>query len=186
MITIQRATQRVDANACATERSSTTRPPGRNQTVEASELVIQYALPNRRGLPHRRSLQRWAAATGAHRITVRFVGTIEGRALNKRYRGRDYATNVLTFSYAETGRDKPGARGGRITAGDIVLCAAVVAKEARAQRKTLRAHYAHLVIHGLLHLQGHDHLRPVAAKRMEGLEQEILAGLGYSDPYTPI
>jgi probable rRNA maturation factor len=151
------------------------------RVVGVAELVVQYALPGRRSLPHRSSLKRWADATGAHRVTIRFVDAIEARALNRRYRGRDYATNVLTFSYADAGKI-----GGKISAGDIVLCAAVIAREARAQKKTLRAHYAHLVIHGLLHLQGFDHVRQVDAKRMECLEQEILAGLGYSDPYAPI
>jgi probable rRNA maturation factor len=162
------------------------------RTASPAELVIQYALADRRGLPHRRSLKQWADATGAYAITVRFVGAIEGRSLNRRFRGRDYATNVLTFFYEERGEGKSGEdqagekSAGKMSAGDIVLCAPIVAKEARAQRKTLRAHYAHLVIHGLLHLRGYDHVRQIDARRMEILEQEILAGLGYSDPYAPV
>jgi probable rRNA maturation factor len=107
-------------------------------------------------------------------VTLRIVDGREGRALNRRYRGRDYATNVLTFVYDD----------GVSLAGDIVLCAPVVAREARAQRKTLRAHYAHLVIHGMLHLQGYDHERDADAARMEAREIALLRDLGYGDPYA--
>ena len=99
---------------------------------------------------------------------MRFVDAIEGRALNAEYRGRDYATNVLTFVYDD---DAPRA-------GDIVLCAPVVRKEADAQGKSLAAHYAHLVVHGMLHLQGYDHERAADAAAMEARETAILAGLG--------
>ena len=107
-------------------------------------------------------------------VTIRIVGGREGRALNRRYRGRDHATNVLTFVYDD----------GVSLAGDIVLCAPVVAKEARSQRKTLRAHYAHLVIHGMLHLQGYDHERDDDAARMEAREVALLRALGFEDPYA--
>ena len=146
-------------------------------------MVVQYAAP-RAGLPGRASIQRWAnaAADGRTSITVRFVGTAEGRALNRAYRGQDHATNVLTFPYPEAGRDIKGAtRGGK--AGDIVLCAPVIAREARAQGKPLRAHFAHLLVHGLLHLRGHDHVRRDKARAMEALEIEILRRLGFADPY---
>lgn len=138
-------------------------------------MTVQYGVP-RAGLPARASLERWARA-GLRRgadVTIRFVGSAEGRALNRRYRGRDYAANVLTFAY-------PDAR--RTLEGDIVLCAPVVAREARDQGKPIAAHFAHLVVHGLLHLQGYDHQENRDAQRMEALEKRILAGLGYSDPY---
>ncbi len=96
----------------------------------------------------------------------------EGRELNRRYRKHDYATNVLTFVYDDAAS----------LAGDIVLCAPVVRREARAQGKTLTAHYAHLVIHGMLHLQGYDHERNSDAARMEARETELLVRLGYRDP----
>ena len=107
-------------------------------------------------------------------VTLRFVGEREGRMLNHRYRGRDYATNVLTFVYDDVAS----------LAGDIVLCAPVVRREARAQHKTLTAHYAHLVIHGMLHLQGYDHERDEDAARMEARERALLARLRYRDPYA--
>jgi len=107
------------------------------------------------------------------RVTLRFVGAREGRALNARYRRRDYATNVLTFVYDAV---EP-------LAGDLVLCVPVVRREAREQGKSFRAHCAHLVIHGMLHLQGYDHERAADARRMEARETRLLARLGYSDPY---
>jgi probable rRNA maturation factor len=128
------------------------------------------------GIPARATLRRYAQAALEcdANVTLRVVGAPEGRALNRRYRGRDYATNVLTFVYDD----------GVSLAGDIVLCAPVVAREARAQRKTLRAHYAHLVIHGMLHLQGYDHERDADARRMEAREVELLRRLGVADPYA--
>ena len=107
---------------------------------------------------------------------MRFVDAIEGRALNAEYRGKDYATNVLTFVYDDS---EPRA-------GDIVLCAPVVRKEADAQGKMLASHYAHLVVHGMLHLQGHDHERPADAAAMEARESAILARLGLPDPYADV
>jgi probable rRNA maturation factor len=139
-------------------------------------LAVQYAVP-RLGLPGRASIERWTTAAAAgHRaaVTVRFVGAGEGRALNRAYRGEDHATNVLTFPYSNAGQDP---------AGDIVLCAPVVAREARSQGKPVRAHYAHLLVHGLLHLRGYDHLRRSDAAVMEALEIRILRELGFADPY---
>jgi probable rRNA maturation factor len=107
-------------------------------------------------------------------ITVRIVGAAEGRRLNCRYRGENHATNVLSFPY--------GASRSAIH-GDIVLCAPVIAREARDQNKTLEAHYAHLTVHAVLHLQGHEHTRRREAERMETLERKLLAKLGYPDPY---
>jgi probable rRNA maturation factor len=106
---------------------------------------------------------------------VRIVGAAEARRLNRRYRGRDHATNVLAFPYASSRR---------AVQGDIVLCAPVIAREALAQGKTLEAHFAHLTVHGLLHLQGHDHSGRREAARMEALEKKLLAKLGYPDPYA--
>jgi probable rRNA maturation factor len=142
------------------------------------ELTVQKAV-NSPGLPSGTELRRWlAAALGkSAAITVRFVGAAEGRKLNREYRDRDYPTNVLSFGYGRSGR-------GQALAGDIVLCAPVLRREARAQGKTLAAHVAHLTVHGALHLQGHDHERPRAAARMEALEKRILAQLGYPDPYA--
>jgi probable rRNA maturation factor len=115
-----------------------------------------------------------AALVRDARVTLRIVDGREARALNRRYRHRDRATNVLTFVYDD----------GASLTGDIVLCAPVVCKEARAQRKSLAAHYAHLVIHGMLHLQGYDHERDDDAARMEAREVALLRDLGYGDPYA--
>jgi len=127
-------------------------------------------------LPRRPALRRWALAALDRdaAVTLRFVGSREGRALNRRYRGRDYATNVLTFVYDD----------GVSLSGDIVLCAPVVRKEARKRDKTLAAHYAHLVIHGMLHLQGYDHERDADAARMEAREIALLRDLGFANPYA--
>ena len=127
-------------------------------------------------IPTDARLRRWARATlPAATVTLRFVAEAEGRRLNREYRGKDYATNVLTFVYED-------ARGAPL-AGDVVICPAVVAREARAQGKAVAAHYAHLVVHGLLHLQGHDHEQKSQAARMERRERAILRNLGYPDPY---
>jgi len=138
-------------------------------------LVIQFDV-DEAALPRRATLRRWIAAAAAHdlAVTLRFVGTREGRRLNARYRNRDYATNVLTFVYDDV---VPRA-------GDIVVCVPVVTREARAQGKTLRAHLAHLIVHGMLHLQGYDHERGADAARMEAREVALLARLGYRDPYA--
>lgn len=141
-------------------------------------LTVQQAV-NSPGLPARAALRRWLAAAleRSAAITVRYVGTAEGRALNRAYRARDYATNVLSFGYGSSGR-------GAALTGDIVLCAPVLRREARVQRKALAAHVAHLTVHGALHLQGHDHRSARAAARMEALEKRILAELGFADPYA--
>ena len=106
-------------------------------------------------------------------MTLRFVAQAEGRRLNREFRGRDYATNVLTFVYSSSP-----------LAGDVVICAPVVAREAREQGKAIAAHHAHLLVHGLLHLQGYDHERDGEAGRMEARERRVLAGLGFGDPYA--
>jgi len=127
-------------------------------------------------LPRRPTLRRWigAAATRDLAVTLRFVGAREARRLNAQYRSRDYATNVLTFVYDDV---VPRA-------GDIVVCMPVVTREARAQGKTVRAHLAHLIVHGMLHLQGYDHERGDDAARMEAREIALLRRLGYRDPYA--
>jgi probable rRNA maturation factor len=144
---------------------------------------VGYGLP-RKGLPAAASVRRWVAAAlvGQRRaieLSVRFVDSDEGRTLNRDFRGRDYATNVLSFP-AEL---PPGVRSPLL--GDLVICAPVVALEAIAQEKPLSRHYAHLVVHGCLHLLGMDHERSEAdAEAMEAKERAILARLGIPDPYA--
>jgi probable rRNA maturation factor len=143
-------------------------------TTRASVFGIQRSRPWR-GAPSDRLLRRWAraAARGATEVTLRVVGAGEGRRLNRAFRGKDMPTNVLTFCYAR-----------RPWRGDIVLCHPVIAREARVQRKSVDAHYAHLVVHGMLHLRGLNHARAHEAARMERLERAILARLGFGDPYA--
>jgi probable rRNA maturation factor len=138
-------------------------------------LDVQVAAKRARS-PTRAALRRWAraAVSGAACVTVRIVGEAEGRRLNRVYRGRDRPTNVLSFVYE---------RNAHAVVGDIALCAPVVRREAARQGKRLEAHYAHLVVHGLLHLQGYDHEAAREARRMQALETQILAKLGYPDPY---
>lgn len=149
------------------------------------DLAIGYALP-RVGIPAAMSFRRWVAAALAGRIreadlAIRLVDVEEGRALNRHYRGKDYATNVLSFP-AELPEGLP--KGVKLPLlGDLVICAPVVAREAREQGKPLNAHYAHLTVHGCLHLLGWDHEDPREAEAMEQLERDILAGLGLPDPY---
>jgi probable rRNA maturation factor len=137
-------------------------------------LVIQRA-SRASHIPADRLLRTWARAALARDalVTVRFVAEAEGCRLNRDFRGEDHATNVLTFVYQR-----------RPLAGDVVICAPVVAREARAQGKRIAAHHAHLLVHGLLHLQGFDHARAADAGRMEARERRILARLGFGDPYA--
>ena len=138
-------------------------------------LSVQYAC-NREGLPLRADFVRWARAAlvGGGEITIRLVDPDEGQELNAEYRGKDYATNVLSFPYDT----EP------VVMGDLVICPSVVAREASEQNKPLAAHYAHLTVHGMLHLQGWDHEEDDAAQEMEDEERKILAALGYPDPYA--
>jgi probable rRNA maturation factor len=137
---------------------------------------LTHAAIHRAALP-RHAVTRWirhALQQTPGEIAVRIVDAEEGRALNHDYRKKDYATNVLTFDYTQT----------PLVAADIVLCAPVIAKEAAAQRKTLQAHYAHMIVHGVLHAQGWDHETSKAdALAMEALEVKILAGLRFANPY---
>jgi probable rRNA maturation factor len=147
--------------------------------LNALSLSLQFgALENaaihRAALP-RHKVARWvrhALATDAE-ITVRIVDADEGQSLNRDFRKKDYATNVLTFDYTQ----EP------LVTADLVLCAPVVAQEAKAQKKTLEAHYAHLIVHGTLHAQGWDHEMDEDAQVMELRETEILARLGFKNPY---
>jgi probable rRNA maturation factor len=127
------------------------------------------------GLPARSTLVRWlqAALERDAELTLRFVGAAEARRLNRTFRGKDYATNVLTFDYQHA----------PVVRADIVLCVPVVRREAREQRKGFRDHLAHLVVHGVLHAQGHEHDRAADARTMEAREVRVLAGLGIDDPY---
>ena len=151
------------------------------------DVSVGYAVP-RAGLPASTSFRKWVAAALEGRIreadlAIRVVGTKEGRALNRHYRGKDYATNVLSFpaDIAEGVKLPKGVRMPLL--GDLVLCAPVIAREAREQKKPLADHYAHLTVHGALHLLGWDHEHEQDAECMERLEREILAGLGIADPY---
>jgi probable rRNA maturation factor len=141
------------------------------------EVELRYRT-RRPWAPGPRTLRRWAElAVGRRRgvVGIRVVGSREGRALNERWRRRGYATNVLSFPAA------PEFSGRHL--GDIVVCAPVVAREAREQGKELAAHWAHMVVHGTLHLLGFDHVRATDARRMEGRERALLARLGFADPY---
>jgi len=148
-----------------------------NASKPRLSLAVQYGVAPT-ALPAPAALRRWAkaAAEGAATVTLRFVGKREGQTLNAHFRGKEYATNVLAFAYDGSARIE----------GDIVLCAPVVREEARAQGKTLADHCAHLVVHGMLHLQGYDHDTARAARTMEAREITILAALGVADPYSII
>jgi probable rRNA maturation factor len=142
------------------------------------ELVVQN-MTKTMGLPGRAAFRQWAEAAlsgagkGIASVTVRLVGAAESTRLNKRYRGKAGPTNVLSFSYdAERG-----------LSGDIVICVPIVTKEAAAQNKHLRAHWAHLTVHGILHLRGFDHMTDKEARAMETLEIRILRRLGFPNPY---
>ena len=148
-------------------------------TSKRLNLSVQYAC-NQGGLPSRPQIRAWVRTAldvdekRGGQITIRFVEPEEGQSLNNDYREKDYATNVLSFPYEV----EP------VVAGDLVICATVVEREAAEQEKTLEAHYAHLIVHGILHLQGYDHeIGENEALLMENKERTILAQLGFSDPY---
>jgi probable rRNA maturation factor len=139
-------------------------------------LSLQFADKRHRELLPRHKVSRWlrAALDADAELTVRIVDAEEGQAMNRDFRRKDYATNVLTFDYAR----EP------VVMADLVLCAPVIEQEADEQGKTLQAHYAHMLVHGALHAQGWDHLKKKEAEAMEAREREILAGLGFPDPYA--
>jgi probable rRNA maturation factor len=155
-------------------------------------LAVQYASVARE-LPTRAQFRRWinVALQRDLNITLRIVDEPEGRELNRNYRGKDYATNVLTFVYDDTEpltlhphtSGKPNGVVAQPMTGDVVLCAPIVAQEAAGQHKDLVVHYAHLVIHAALHLQGYEHDSDADAARMETLETELMLKLHYPDPY---
>jgi probable rRNA maturation factor len=126
-------------------------------------------------IPSKAQFKKWAKAAlrVESEVTIRIVDEDEARALNSQYRGKDYATNVLTFPLTDT----------PILMGDIVICAPVVTAEATEQNKSIEAHFAHLTVHGMLHLSGFDHETEPQAELMEALEVQILAKLGYANPY---
>ena len=156
--------------------SQAAKPDG-GHSVPTLHLSVQYALPAE-NIPARPKFRRWVKAALARdaEITLRLVDEVEGRTLNRDYRGKDYATNVLTFVYDELPH----------LAGDLVICPAVVEREAAQQSKSPEAHYAHLVVHGMLHLHGYDHEIDAQAEEMERLETQIVTKLGYPDPYRSI
>ncbi len=141
-------------------------------------LSVQYPDPRLQDAITRPLLRRWvqAALLAPAELTIRFVDAEEGRTLNRDYRGKDYATNVLTFAYTEDEHND-------ITQADIILCSDVVQHEAAEQNKTLDAHCAHLIVHGVLHAQGYDHEADDEAAEMEQLEIDTLAQLGFANPY---
>jgi probable rRNA maturation factor len=145
-------------------------------------LSVQYPDTRLQAAITRPMVRRWvrAALLGPAEFTVRFVDADEGRALNRDYRAKDYATNVLTFAYnegEELADDAPSQ-------ADIILCTDVLQAEAGAQSKTVEEHTAHLIVHGVLHAQGYDHEDDEEATEMEQLERDILTALGYPDPYA--
>ena len=139
-------------------------------------LSLQFADKRHRELLPRHKVARWlkAALESDAELTVRLVDAEEGQALNRDYRQKDYATNVLTFDYTQ----EP------VVMADLILCAPVIEREAQEQNKELVAHYAHMLVHGALHAQGWDHLEDDEAHAMEQREREILAALGFDDPYA--
>jgi probable rRNA maturation factor len=141
----------------------------------ALQLSLQWPDPRHRDRVPRHRVARWvrAALDAPAQIAVRVVDEAEGRALNRDYRGKDYATNVLTFDYASA----------PVVVADLVLCAPVLEREAAASGTPLEAHYAHLLVHGALHAQGWDHERAADARRMEARETALLTALGFADPY---
>jgi probable rRNA maturation factor len=145
------------------------------------ELDVQYPDTRLEAELTPELVERWVrgALLGPAELAIRFVDAEEGQTLNREYRGKDYATNVLTFAYnegAEIADDEP-------TQADIVLCTDVLQREADEQKKTVEEHAAHLVVHGVLHAQGFDHETDEEAEEMEQLERDIMEALGYPDPY---
>ena len=146
-------------------------------------LSVQYPDARLKEVITRPAIRKWiqAALFAPAELTIRFVDAEEGRALNRQYRGKDYATNVLTFAYNEGEEELPDDAP---TRADIILCTDVLEREAAEQKKSVEEHTAHLIVHGVLHAQGYDHEDDAEAAEMEGIETELLAGLGIADPYA--
>jgi probable rRNA maturation factor len=152
-------------------------------------LSVQYPDARLKPLLSRGIIRRWvqSALFAPAELTIRFVDADEGRALNRDYRGKDYATNVLTFAYSEddsTEDDGGAGAGSEVTQADIVLCTDVLQREAKEQGKALEQHAAHLIVHGVLHAQGYDHETDEEAAEMEQIEIELLAALKMPNPYA--
>jgi probable rRNA maturation factor len=153
--------------------------------VKRLAIVVRNAAPGIR-VPAGVRLRKWTAAAldgAAGEVTVRIVTAAESAELNARYRGHSGATNVLSFPAGEI---RAVSKRELAPLGDVVVCAEVVAREAREQEKTLDAHWAHMLIHGALHLLGYDHVTGSQARRMESRERKLLAALGFRDPYLPV
>lgn len=148
-------------------------------------LSVQYPDTRLATVITRPKIRRWvqAALLAPAELTIRFVDAEEGRTLNRDYREKDYATNVLTFAYNEGDEFSNSVADDEPTRADIILCTDVLEKEAQEQRKSVEEHTAHLIVHGVLHAQGYDHMDDEEAAEMEGLETDILATLGFTDPY---
>jgi probable rRNA maturation factor len=152
-----------------------TRTATKNQPLKL-QLSVQNEVGAKTPSPSRAQVRRWVSAALERDVsaTIRFVSEEDIRAMNAQFRGKDYATNVLTFVYETAPR----------VWGDIAICPAIIAKEAKAQQKTLHAHYAHMVMHGVLHLQGYDHERAREAETMEARERVLLKRFRIDDPYV--
>lgn len=155
----------------------------RRAPADAAQLRLRVVNATRRRIPSRPVLRRWVLAAlpgrGRWEVGVRVVGPAESARLNRRYRAKPHPTNVLSFPYA---RD-PVVN--TCFLGDLVICAALVAAEARAASKPPMAHWAHLVVHGILHLRGYDHISEPEARVMEATEARVLRRLGFTNPYLP-
>ncbi len=162
------------SNVANRRKSISTPSTTHEKTLNKLSLVIQYVAPFPE-TPNRQQFRKWVktALVQNAEIVIRIVDQEEGLSLNQRFRGKLYPTNVLTFTYDDSSP----------LTGDIVLCAPVVIREAQEQHKSIEAHYAHLTIHGALHLQGYDHETDSEAVNMEQLESQIMIQLGYPDPY---
>jgi probable rRNA maturation factor len=165
---VRRPIPRGDAGRLGSGPARGSRPP--------LTLSLQFADTSHRAELPRHRVARWirAALDAPGEITVRIVGAEEGQALNREYRAKDYATNVLTFDYAH----EP------VVSADLVLCAPVIAREAAELGITLQAHYAHMLVHGTLHAQGFDHEDDAEARAMEARETTLMNALGFADPYA--
>ncbi len=153
--------------------------PDKSRARRAARLYLSVQYASKRAAPDRAQCRRWVKAAVSlspasdSQLTLRFVDRREARGLNRAFRARDYATNVLTFEYGSA----------NMVHADIVICVPVIEREARQQKKDLRAHFAHMVVHGVLHAHGFDHETAREAGTMEALETQILARFGISDPY---